>query len=238
MWISGVHVLEEMLRNRPDLIIEILYCRKDISNLIERAISHGISVKDTSRETLNRIMGYRQHQGVAIKIKHFLYGDFSEIIEEPVKNLSPIVLLDGLEDPQNFGSILRSAAFFGVRVVVIPEHRSVSVTDAVIRVSAGAASMVSIVRVPNLVGAIRVLSERGFNIVGLDAHAERSIYDSSLLHPLALVVGNEHKGMRRLVREHCRQIVKIPPLGEMDSLNAAVATAVALAEVSRQNTPT
>lgn len=235
MWVSGVHVLEELLRNRPDLVTEIVYCRKDISNLIEKAIYRGITVKEASREQLNRLTGHRQHQGVAIKIKSFPYDDFYEAIETRSEKLSPLVLLDGIEDPQNFGSILRSAAFFGSGGVVIPEHRSVSVTDAVIRVSAGAVSMVSVMRVPNLVRSMDVLSERGFTIVGLDAHAQKSIYELSLLHPIALVVGSEHKGMRRLVRERCHYIAKIPSGGNMESLNAAVATAVALAEVFRQN---
>lgn len=235
MWISGIHVLEELLKNRPDLVTEIVYCRRDISNLIEKAASRGVPVKEASREHLNKLTGHRRHQGVAIKIKNFPYVDFYEAVESRLEKLSPLVLLDGIEDPQNFGSILRSAAFFGSGGVVIPEHRSVSVTDAVIRVSAGAVSMVPVMRVPNLVRAMDVLSEKGFTIVGLDAHAQKSLYELSLLHPVALVVGSEHRGMRRLVREHCHHIAKIPSGGDMESLNAAVATAVALAEVLRQN---
>lgn len=235
MWVSGVHVLEEMLRNKHYLIEEIFYCRKDLSDLIEKARSLGVVVKQRGREELNRLIGYRRHQGVVLRIKHFPYVGIDEIMGYPVEELSPLLLLDGIEDPQNLGSILRSAAFFGVKGVVIPEHRSVSVTDAVVRVSAGAISMVSVVRVPNLVRTIDDLSGMGFVVVGLDAHAGRSIYETALVHPIALVVGSEHRGMRRLVRERCHHIVKIPSRGEMESLNASVATAIALAEVFRQN---
>jgi 23S rRNA (guanosine2251-2'-O)-methyltransferase len=237
MWISGVHVLEELLKHSPQLIVEIVHCRRDalVIGLVDRARTYAISVREASREALNRLMGYRHHQGVAVKVKSFPYADFDELTDKPAEELSPLVLLDGIEDPSNFGSILRSAAFFGVKGVIIPEHRSVSVTDAVCRVSAGAVTMVSIVRVPNLVRAMDVLEDKGFAIVGLDAHAGDSIYDLSLSHPVALVVGSEHKGMRRLVREHCHRIARIPSCGEMESLNAAVATAIALAEVHRQN---
>ncbi|MEJ5299450.1 MAG: 23S rRNA (guanosine(2251)-2'-O)-methyltransferase RlmB [Thermodesulforhabdaceae bacterium] len=237
MWISGVHVVKEVLSKKPHLAIEVVFCRKDsaVMEIVDQARVCGLAVKELSRADLNQIVGYRQHQGIALKIKAFPYADFDDLLDQPPENISPLVLLDEIEDPQNFGSILRSAAFFGSGGIIIPEHRSVSVTDAVSRVSAGAISMVSVVRVPNLVRAMKALSDRGFTIVGLDAHAELSIYDSELLHPVALVVGNEHRGMRRLVREHCHRIVKIPARGEMESLNAAVATAVALAEVLRQN---
>jgi 23S rRNA (guanosine2251-2'-O)-methyltransferase len=237
MWISGVHVLEELLKNSPQLILEIVHCRKDevVKSIIAKARACSISVKESSREELNRLMGYRGHQGVALKVKSFPYADFDEATGKSAADLSPIVLLDGLEDPQNFGSILRSSAFFGVKGVIITEHRSVSVTDAVCRVSSGAVAMVPIMRVPNLVRAIDVLLDKGFTIIGLDAHADHSIYSSYLIHPIAIVVGSEHKGMRRLVRERCQKIVRIPSCGEMESLNAAVATAIALAEVFRQN---
>jgi 23S rRNA (guanosine2251-2'-O)-methyltransferase len=237
MWISGVHVVKEVFKNKPHLAVEVLFCRKDyaVTEIISQAKTFGISVKEVSREDLNRVVGYRRHQGIALKIKAFPYADFDDLMDQPAREISPLVLLDGIEDPQNFGSILRSAAFFKAGGVIIPEHRSVSVTDAVSRVSAGAISMLSVVRVPNLVNAMKILADKGFTIVGLDAHAELSIYDSILHHPVALVVGNEHRGMRRLVRERCHRIVKIPDGGEMESLNAAVATAVALAEVFRQN---
>lgn len=237
MWISGVHVLEELLKNSPQLIVEIVHCRKDevVRGLIAKARACSISVKELSREEINRLMGYRGHQGVALKIKSFPYADFDAATAKTALELSPIILLDGLEDPQNFGSILRISAFFGVKGVIIPEHRSVSVTDAVCRVSAGAVAMVPIMRVPNLVRAIDVLLDKGFTVIGLDAHADHSIYRLSLIHPIAIVVGSEHKGMRRLVRERCQKIVRIPSCGEMESLNAAVATAIALAEVFRQN---
>ncbi len=237
MWISGVHPVEEVLRRRPNDVEAVVSCRREesIREIVELASLRAISVQQVSREALNQLVGYRQHQGVAARLRLFPYEELSAFLNTPGGVPSPLVLLDSLEDPQNLGAILRSAAFFGVRGVLIPAHRSVSITDAVSRVSAGALSMVTLVRVPNLVSAMDTLTEEGFTLVGLDAHAPRMLYGCPLDHPLAVVLGNEHRGMRRLVRERCHLLVSIPRVGEMESLNVAAAAAVAFAEVARRS---
>ncbi|MBW1975566.1 MAG: 23S rRNA (guanosine(2251)-2'-O)-methyltransferase RlmB [Deltaproteobacteria bacterium] len=235
LWITGIHPVEEALKRRPENVCEIWVARKGeaIDEIIATAKIAGVPVRRVSRDKLHERVGHKKHQGVAAIIRRFEYVDLESCLKEGVEERI-LLLLDSVEDPQNFGSILRSAAFFGVDGVIITEHRCVSVTDAVSKVSAGALSHVPVIRVKNLVKTMDKLREAGFMIAGLDVHANESIYTADLSLPLALVVGNEHKGLRRLVREHCDLRVIIPPCGKIDSLNAAVSTAVALAEMRRR----
>jgi 23S rRNA (guanosine2251-2'-O)-methyltransferase len=154
------------------------------------------------------------------------------MLEAPPRE--PLIVLDCIQDPQNLGALLRSACFLGAKGIVLPADRSARVTAAVVKVAAGATSYLPIAQTTNLARALDAMKASGLWIVGLDVGGTQSIYEADLTLPLGLVVGNEQKGMRPLVRKHCDFLVQIPALGTIQSLNAATAGAVALAEVQRQ----
>jgi 23S rRNA (guanosine2251-2'-O)-methyltransferase len=165
----------------------------------------------------------------------YVYASIEDVIEAATGVEAPLVLvLDVLQDPQNFGSLLRTAAAAGAQGVVIPEHRAVGVTPAVVKASAGAIERLKIAQVTNLSRAIDQLKEAGLWAVGLDADGETAYDRADLDRPLALVVGGEGKGLRQLVRQHCDVIVRLPMPGAVESLNAAVAGSIVLYEALRQ----
>jgi 23S rRNA (guanosine2251-2'-O)-methyltransferase len=168
----------------------------------------------------------------------FRYVSYKKMLSDAEQNKESFFLfLDHLEDPQNVGSLLRTAEAAGVTGVVIPSHRAVGITPAVVRASAGAAEHMSIAQVPNLVRCMKLLKEerRGVWFAGLDAGEDAApISEVDLTGPIGIVVGSEGKGMRRMVRETCDYIVKLPMCGKVSSLNAGVAGAIAMFEILRQ----
>jgi 23S rRNA (guanosine2251-2'-O)-methyltransferase len=142
--------------------------------------------------------------------------------------------LDSIQDPQNLGAILRSACFLGAKGVVIPMDRSAPVTAAVIKIAAGATSYIPVARVTNLVRTLKQLKKAGYWVAGLEVASEKTIYEADLAEPLCLVIGNEQKGIRPLVKSECDLLVRIPATGPLQSLNAAAAAAIGLAEVQRR----
>ncbi len=236
--VSGVNPILEVLKSRPSDVEEILLARKGriVEEIIRKAAEKNIPIKKVPKEFVHRVAGHKNHQGVIARVRGFQYQDLETTIQNLKDQNAIILLLDSIEDPQNFGSIIRSSCFFGVSAIVIPEHHSVSVTDTVSRVSAGALFNISIVRVKNLVRAIDTLKKRAFLVVGLDVRADIPIYDIKAALKTALVIGNEHRGIRKRVKEHCDILVSIPRFGEMESLNAAVSAAVALSELRRKRT--
>jgi 23S rRNA (guanosine2251-2'-O)-methyltransferase len=192
------------------------------------ARASGIRINRVPRTSLDREIS--NHQGVVAIVDRFEYGSIDEMLELAVERGEPpwILLLDMIQDPQNLGTLLRTAEAVGVHGVVIPVRRSASVTPAVVSASSGASEHMIIAR-GNLADAIRRLKKEGLWIAGLENAPEASIYwDADLKGPLGLVVGSEGSGMRRRVRESCDFLVGIPMRGEIDSLNASVAGAIAL----------
>jgi 23S rRNA (guanosine2251-2'-O)-methyltransferase len=152
-------------------------------------------------------------------------------------NASPpalLVALDNISDPRNLGAIIRSVAAFGGHGVLIPQRRSASVTAVAWRTSAGAAVRVPVARAPNLTRALKGWADRGVRVIGLDADGDTVLDDLDGTDPMVVVVGSEGKGLSRLVRQTCEQVVSIPMAGETESLNASVAAGVVLAEIARQ----
>jgi len=192
------------------------------------ARASGIRIKRVPRTSLDREIS--NHQGIVAIVDPFEYGSIDEMLELAVERGEPpwILLLDMIQDPQNLGTLLRTAEAVGVHGVVIPARRSASVTPAVVSASSGASEHMIIAR-SNLADAIGRLKKADLWIAGLENAPEASIYwDADLKGPLGLVVGSEGSGMRRIVRESCDFLVGIPMRGEIDSLNASVAGAVAL----------
>ncbi len=155
-------------------------------------------------------------------------------MERPLEDRQPVLILDSIQDPQNLGALIRSACFLGARGIILPKDRSAKITSTVIKVASGATVYLPVIQVVNLAQALDHLKGSGLWIAGLDVEAEQSLYEVDLSVPLGLVVGNEQKGLRPLTRKHCDFLVHIPAGGPLQSLNAATAGAIALAEVQRQ----
>lgn len=174
-------------------------------------------------------------QGIVAEGADYRYYEVDDLLKLAADRGEPpfILLLDGIEDPQNLGAIIRSAECFGVHGVVIPKHQACAVTPAVSRVSAGAAEHMRVAQVTNLIPVIEALKKDGLWVVGTDADADTDLAAFSPPEAAAVVIGSEGKGMRRLVRERCDFMVKIPLAGRVQSLNASVSTAVVLYEIAR-----
>lgn len=191
-----------------------------------------IPVQSVPAAQIDKLADGANHQGVAAVTGRYRYSQLRDLLSGDAPTL---VFLDGVMDPHNLGSILRSADGAGFDGIVIPTHRSAAVTQAVRRVSAGAAEVVPVARVGNLGGAMEEARKEGLWIVGLDGDAEDDVWSSDLLEPpVGLVLGSEDRGMSRVVREKCDALVRIPSGGRLRSLNVAVAGAVAMFEVSRR----
>lgn len=196
----------------------------------------GAPMLEASRTDLDRITGGAVHQGVAIQVPPYEYAEPEDLLDaaEASGRHALVVALDGVTDPRNLGAVLRSAGAFGAHGVLVPERRSAGVTAAAWKVSAGAAARVPVARVTNLVRAIEDFRKAGLFVVGLDAGGEAALDTLAFApDPLVLVVGSEGKGLSRLVAQKCDAIASIPIASTVESLNAGVATGIALYEVAR-----
>ena len=206
-----------------------------IKKILAMAKEAGIFCDFTNNAKLDKMFNGR-HQGVIAVAAPVAYSSVEEILAlAESKNEPPfIILLDELEDPQNFGAILRTADAAGVHGVIIPKRRSVSLTPTVAKISAGAVEYVKVAQIVNVAQTLKNLREDGLKIVGSAMDAENNFYDADLTGGIVLVIGNEGKGMRRLTRENCDMLVKIPMVGKINSLNASAAAAVLMYEILRQ----
>jgi 23S rRNA (guanosine2251-2'-O)-methyltransferase len=233
--ICGVHAVYEALASHQQPVERIHIARdahsarlRDILNL---ARLRGVPVRKEERAILDRMAEGAVHQGIVAVASAFEYADF-EMLFKPEKPL--VVILDGVEDPHNLGAVIRTAEACKASGVVVPERHSAPLTSTVIKASAGASVYVPVVRVKNLVAAIDEMKHRGLWIVGLDPAGTREWTEFDYKGPVAVVLGGEHRGLRRLVREHCDALVRIPMLGNIASLNISVAAGIILYEVVRQ----
>ncbi len=231
--IYGRNPVREVLRARRRRIHQIQLAKGVVEQgllieINEMARASGIRIKRVPRTSLDREIS--NHQGVVVIVEPYEYGSIKEMLELAAERGEPpwILLLDMIQDPQNLGTLLRTAEAVGVHGVVIPAHRSASVTPAVVSASSGASEHMIIAR-GNLADAIERLKKADLWVTGLENTPDASIYwDADLTGPMALVVGSEGTGMRRRVRESCDFLVGIPMRGEIGSLNASVAGAIAL----------
>lgn len=207
--------------------------------IVAEAKAHGLVVQFVDRRKLDQMTDNMQHQGVVAQVAAYNYVEVDEILSRAAaKNESPFLLiLDEIEDPHNLGSILRTAECTGVHGVIIPKRRSVGLTATVSKTSAGAVEYVPVARVTNLTQTIEELKKKGVWIAGTDVAAKQQVYDTDLKIPIAVVIGNEAKGVGRLIKESCDFLVKLPMFGQLNSLNASVAAGVLMYEVVRQRLP-
>jgi 23S rRNA (guanosine2251-2'-O)-methyltransferase len=237
--IAGKHSVLEALRSGRTInkIWVAEQAQKQLTQpIIAEAKQNGVIVQFVDKRKLDQMAGGVQHQGVVAQVAPHAYVEVDDILaraaergEEPF-----ILILDEIEDPHNLGSILRTADCTGVHGVIIPKRRSVGLTATVSKTSAGAVEYVPVARVTNISQTIEELKEKGVWIAGADVGATQPIYQTNLNLPLAIVIGNEAKGIGRLIKENCDFLLKLPMFGKINSLNASVAASVFMYEVVRQ----
>lgn len=228
---------------KAGLQIERIYLSADpgdgrMREVVAELSTTGAPYLEVMKRDLDIASDYANHQGVGIEVAEYDYQDLDEVLERAVEGNELLVALDHVTDPHNVGAVLRSGAAFGVDGLILPERRSAGIGVTAWKVSAGAAAKVPAARVTNLVSALERCKAAGFFVVGLDGGAQQSIRSFPLAtEPLVLVTGAEGKGLSRLVAETCDMIVSIP-MGDMESLNAAVAAGIALFEIAQQREET
>ncbi len=199
-----------------------------------RAAAGEIPVVEVERRELDRMTGGVEHQGTVLETGPLPLFTLAGWLDSGPPEDAIVVLLDGVEDPRNFGAIIRSAAALGAHAVVYAKDRSAPLSSAAVKAAAGAAEHLDLVRETNLVRSIAGLQQAGFWVAGLDAAGEQRLWEADLRGRVVLAIGSEGKGLRRLVLERCDFRVRIPLSGAISSLNASVCAAVALAECARQ----
>jgi len=242
--IFGLHAVESLIKNNRDGVSELLVLKgrhdKRLSRLLRQA--KGLPIRQVNRRELDNIANTETHQGIIAYASSAAGASQQQLLKE---NLLPsfvesiqgtplILLLDGITDPHNFGACLRTADAAGVHLVITPRDRSVGITPIVRKVASGAAETVPVCQVTNLVRAMETLKDAGIWIAGAAGEAPDSFCDVDYKGPMAIVMGAEGSGLRRLTREKCDYLIKIPMAGEVSSLNVSVATGVCLFEAVRQ----
>jgi 23S rRNA (guanosine2251-2'-O)-methyltransferase len=238
--IFGFHSLEAILNSGPELILNVFVQngRRDrrMQDLLTKLENQKIKYSSTDKNILDRLAKGELHHGVLAEITLPTLPGQDKLIEH-IKHYSinPLILiLDSIQDPRNLGACLRSANAAGVDCVVVNKDRSAPINALVHKTSAGAINQIKIFQVTNLVRTIKELQKNGIWVLGLDGLSNNSLYKANLCEPIALVMGSEGKGLRRLVKTSCDELVSIPMMGNVESLNISVATGIALFESRRQ----
>ncbi|QXO17657.1 MULTISPECIES: 23S rRNA (guanosine(2251)-2'-O)-methyltransferase RlmB [Vibrio] len=237
--IYGIHAVRAVLERDPARFVEayVLKGRQDdrLLPVLNELARIGVSIQEMNRKVLDDKANGANHQGVIAKVKPSKPLNENDLDAILAQHEQPLLLvLDGVTDPHNLGACLRNADAAGVAAVIVPKDKSAPMTATVSKVACGAAETVPLVRVTNLARTMRALQEQGVWFVGTAGEATHDIYHSKLTGPLAIVMGAEGDGMRRLTRETCDDLIKIPMAGTVSSLNVSVATGICLFEAVRQ----
>lgn len=229
MIVIGKNVALELLNNNHK--INKIYLYKDFNdrNLLNEIQKKNINVIYKTKDELFKIDN-GNHQGIILDIPDFNYSDLEEILD--IKNVF-VVILDHIEDPHNFGAIIRTCESAGVDAIIIPSDRSVSVNSTVMKVSSGALSNMKIIMVTNITSTIKKLKLNGYWVLGTTMDSKDEYHKFKYTFPLALVIGNEGEGISRLVKESCDALITIPMRGKVNSLNASVATGIIVYEITK-----
>lgn len=237
-YIGGKNAVVEALK--ANSFIDKLYIAvgakgQIIDEIIKLAREKGIPVQLVSRDKLDEFYAGK-HQGVVAKTPPYVYKEVEDILAiAKNKGEHPfVIILDGIQDPNNLGSVLRTADACGAHGVIIPKNRAVGITPGVIKASAGAIQYVSVARVTNMTRTLKELKDVGLWIIGADMDGAINYCDADFKVPVGLVIGSEGYGISRLVKENCDILVKIPMVGKINSLNASIASAILMYEVLRQ----
>jgi 23S rRNA (guanosine2251-2'-O)-methyltransferase len=239
-WVSGINAVASALAHAVEHVREVLHeagaKNPRITEIEETARRRDVPVRRVALQALEGIAGGLRHQGAIARYEAAKPTEEKELpaLVEAAAGKALLLVLDGVQDPHNLGACLRTAAAAGVTAVVIPKDKAAPLNATVRKTSAGAADRIPVVSVTNLARTLRELQKLGVWIYGLDGEAPGAIHAIDLTGNVALVLGGEGEGMRRLTREHCDGLVRIPMPGDMESLNVSVATGVALFEAVRQ----
>lgn len=239
----GLHAVQALLEGNPSRAKQLFLLKgrndKRLQLIRQLAEQHQIPVSQVARDKLDQMVSGK-HQGVIavteqkteVYDESFLKSRLPKLMDEG--EVPFLLVLDGVTDPHNLGACLRSAEAAGVQFVIVPKDNASSLTPTAIKVACGAAEVLPLVRVTNLARTLEWLQEQGVWVVGTAGEAQQHHYEMSLTGPLAIVMGAEGKGMRRLTRERCDHLIRIPMMGQVSSLNVSVATGVCLFEALRQ----
>jgi len=238
-WVYGIHAVSALLRHESDNVAVLCFSdsahNTRLRQLHEQAAQLGLLIQQIPRTELDRRSGGGRHQGVLAQLRQAPREYRERELDALLDALSvpPLLLaLDGVQDPHNLGACLRTADAAGVHAVLAPTDRAVGLTPSVRKTASGAS--VPFVQLSNLARTLRRLQQRGVWVVGAAGEAETTLYDVDLSGPLLIILGAENKGLRRLTREHCDQLVQIPMLGSVASLNVSVAAGIMLFEAVRR----
>lgn len=223
-YVYGKHTVFAALNN-PKRHIQKILCTEDIFNANKKLISN-FAYEITKIDSLNRLFGLNQnHQGIAAAVKTIFFNRIEDI--DLSNSNCKIAILDQITDPQNIGAIIRSAASFNITAIILPADNTPDENAAIAKTASGTLELVQIVKVVNLRASIEYLKKQNFWVVGLDGQASEYINNQILSGKVAIVLGSEDKGIRRLVKENCDYLVKIPILDKVESLNVSNAAAIA-----------
>ncbi len=238
--IYGIHAVETALRNDAENLGQIWLDKRSRNDRLKKleklAVDHGLTILPTEPERLDKMAGHNRHQGVVAdyyKLKSYTENDLYDLLDG-LDETPFLLVLDGVTDPHNLGACLRTAEGAGIHAVIAPKDNAASITPTVRKVASGAAEVVPFIAVTNLARTLDTLKERGIWLTGTSDKANRTIYQADLKGPMALVMGAEGAGIRRLTEERCDFLVSIPMKGQVSSLNVSVATGVCLYEALRQ----
>ncbi|NVK55561.1 MAG: 23S rRNA (guanosine(2251)-2'-O)-methyltransferase RlmB [Alteromonadaceae bacterium] len=238
-WLYGLHAMQAVVENEPERLIEVwvLKGRTDerLVSIVNQARRFGVSVQFCHRKALDEKVNGEQHQGIVARAKAARTLDENDLDKLLNNTAAPLLLvLDGVTDPHNIGACLRTADAAGAHALIVPKDKSGGLTATARKVACGAAEIVPFIQVTNLVRTLKDLQQQGVWVIGTAGEAEQLIYETKISGPTALVMGAEGKGMRRLTRETCDELVKLPMAGSVSSLNVSVATGICLYEIVRQ----
>ncbi|CAI0950299.1 23S rRNA (guanosine(2251)-2'-O)-methyltransferase RlmB [Serratia proteamaculans] len=237
--IYGIHAVKALLDNDPQRFLEVFILKgrddRRLQPLIAELEATGIVIQVANRQWLDEKVEGAVHQGIIARVREgrqYQENDLPKLLESV--DTPFLLVLDGVTDPHNLGACLRSADAAGVHAVIVPRDRSAQLNATAKKVACGAAENVPLIRVTNLARTLRLLQEMNVWVVGTAGEADHTLFQSKMTGPMALVMGAEGEGMRRLTREHCDELISIPMAGTVSSLNVSVATGICLFEAVRQ----
>lgn len=238
--IYGIHAVKALLERDPQRFLEVFVMKgredRRLLPLLQQLEEGGIRVQVAQRQWLDEKVEGAVHQGIVARVKpgrQYQENDLPDLLAS-LDHPPFLLILDGVTDPHNLGACLRSADAAGIDAVIVPRDRSAQLNATAKKVACGAAESVPLIRVTNLARTMRLLQEENIWIIGTAGEADHSLYQSKMVGAMALVMGAEGDGMRRLTREHCDELISIPMAGSVSSLNVSVATGICLFEAVRQ----
>lgn len=238
--IFGINPILEILKSTPERIQQVYLPVGDLKDkkalIYSLARHHNIKVHRIPASKFSFFVGDVSHQGVVGIVSPYAYQSLESLLENwrRTKEKALFLILDGVEDPRNFGAIVRTANTAGVHGVIVAKHRSAPINEAAFKASAGAFAHTPVCRVTNIASTLENLKKEGVWIVGTEARAKQRIYSFDFNLDVAMVIGGEGKGMHQLVKKYCDFLLSIPTRGKINSLNASIAAAVVLYEIIRQ----